>query len=69
MSEVFRFVCSMCGKESSEGENKNHAEILARAEGFQFRVGGRVLCADCGSVKALKTTSAEYLKEHNVKKI
>ena len=65
--------CSQCGAKASEGENREHARLLAKAEGFQFRSGVRgaetVLCSDCGSVKALNTTSAQYLSEQGVKKI
>jgi ribosomal protein L32 len=66
--------CVKCGKKASEGENEEHAEKLARAEGFTFRhsvaIKGTVpVCDECGSAKAMNVTDTEYYNEKGVKKV
>jgi rubredoxin len=65
MTEVYQITCALCGNEASEGENQDHAEILAKAEGFVHRPR-RWLCPDCAYVKKMRTTDVEH---HNKQKM
>lgn len=63
--ELYQNSCSICGAKASAGDSREHAEKLAVAEGFQKRPivhGFKWLCEDCGTVKAMNTTSAEYVE-------